>query len=56
MKNPCKDCTERVLGCHGTCEKYRGYRKELEDQKEKIRIEKLLKSPTKDIWADRRKK
>lgn len=22
MDNACKDCTERVVGCHATCEKY----------------------------------
>jgi len=22
---PCKDCTNRILGCHSTCEKYQEY-------------------------------
>lgn len=22
MKNACKGCEERALGCHGTCERY----------------------------------
>lgn len=22
MNYPCKDCTERTVGCHSTCEKY----------------------------------
>ena len=22
-KYPCKDCTDRVVGCHSSCEKYR---------------------------------
>jgi hypothetical protein len=22
IKYPCKDCTDRVLGCHSTCQKY----------------------------------
>lgn len=22
MTNPCKDCEERQLGCHSTCERY----------------------------------
>jgi hypothetical protein len=25
---PCKDCPERVLGCHSTCEKYIAFREE----------------------------
>ena len=23
---PCKDCPDRHLGCHGTCEKYQKYK------------------------------
>ncbi len=26
MKNPCKDCTERHVGCHGTCERYKDWK------------------------------
>ena len=26
-QSPCKDCTDRVLGCHGKCEKYQAYHK-----------------------------
>ena len=26
LKAPCKDCPDRYLGCHGTCEKYREYK------------------------------
>lgn len=26
-KAPCKDCTERFIGCHGTCEKYAAFKK-----------------------------
>ena len=29
MKVPCKDCTERVLGCHAECKKYKAYTNEL---------------------------
>ena len=31
--NPCKDCTDREVGCHGKCEKYATYRAELERSK-----------------------
>lgn len=24
---PCKGCTERILGCHSTCEKYAKYKR-----------------------------
>lgn len=26
MKVPCKDCPDRVLGCHDTCEKYQEFK------------------------------
>jgi hypothetical protein len=28
----CKGCTERYLGCHDKCEKYKNYRKELDEK------------------------
>jgi hypothetical protein len=30
MKAPCKDCPNRKVGCHSTCEKYLDYRKEVD--------------------------
>ena len=30
MKNPCHNCTKRVLGCHGWCEKHAEYKENLE--------------------------
>ena len=38
MLAPCKDCPDRVLGCHSVCEKYIAfdkYRKELLAKKSK---------------------
>lgn len=28
MKAPCKDCPDRVLGCHSKCEKYIAFSEE----------------------------
>lgn len=28
--SPCKDCPERFVGCHSSCEKYKQYRSELD--------------------------
>lgn len=36
-KPPCKDCKDRSVGCHGTCEKYKEYRSNLDDRKETIK-------------------
>lgn len=34
--SPCKECTERSIGCHGKCEKYKKYRVIYQDEKQKI--------------------
>lgn len=30
LNSPCKDCTDRAVGCHGKCEKYQAYRLEVD--------------------------
>lgn len=30
MNNPCKECPRRAVGCHGSCEDYGAYRKQLD--------------------------
>lgn len=37
----CKDCKERVVGCHATCEQYNAFLKENERLKELKRQEKI---------------
>jgi hypothetical protein len=36
VKPPCKNCTERSISCHSTCEKYLSYREQLDKQKDLI--------------------
>lgn len=31
MTPPCKECTDRELGCHGRCERYAAFREEREE-------------------------
>lgn len=38
----CKDCDDRVIGCHATCERYLGEKKEIEELKEKIKKDQLV--------------
>ncbi len=38
MKNPCKDCPDRYPGCHAKCERYKSWKKEWDELKEKERI------------------
>ena len=35
--NPCFGCTDRVVGCHGSCNKYIQFREELTTEKTVIR-------------------
>ena len=39
-KLKCKECTERYVGCHGSCEHYLAWRKEVDALNKKIRNEK----------------
>ena len=44
---PCKDCKDRHIGCHGKCEKYLEYKKELQKAKHREKIDKKIED---DIW------
>lgn len=33
-RNPCKNCEDRVPGCHGTCEHYIAWKAAREEEKE----------------------
>ena len=46
MKNPCYKCEERIVGCHSSCEKYKSFRIELEEEKKKIVAGKQIQSYT----------
>lgn len=35
MKAPCKDCPNREIGCHSSCEAYKEYARFCEDLREK---------------------
>lgn len=37
--SPCKDCSDRQVGCHGSCEKYRAYKDYQETIAERRRME-----------------
>lgn len=48
---PCRDCGQRHLKCHSTCEKYLEFRKELDMQNQYKREEQLKEN---DYWEYRR--
>lgn len=31
MTAPCKNCTDRQMGCHGQCERYKAYREVMDE-------------------------
>lgn len=35
MKQPCYNCPDREMGCHGRCERYKEYKVEMEIVKRK---------------------
>ena len=35
-KQPCRNCTDRVVGCHSTCKKYKDWKKEDQERKDII--------------------
>ena len=37
MKNPCKDCLDRTITCHGVCKKYEAWKKYDADMKKWLR-------------------
>lgn len=40
--SPCKDCSERHLGCHDRCPKYQDWRKEVTEGRRKIQQDNLV--------------
>jgi hypothetical protein len=50
-KCECKNCKERYVGCHGTCEKYLSFKKNLEIEKQKLNSsqEKINDSYSKEV-------
>lgn len=54
--NPCKDCEEREVGCHGKCEKYQAYRSDLDQVKQVIRTQKETEAVADGYVVEMRRK
>ena len=37
LSAPCKDCGDRVIGCHSTCDKYRQFVNERKEYVQKVK-------------------
>ena len=42
IQSPCKNCSDRHIKCHSSCEKWLAYRKEFEAEKARIVKEKSI--------------
>lgn len=51
LNAPCKDCPDRVVGCHSTCEKYIAFRKYRDELLERRTKEARLNN---DLWVTSR--
>ena len=54
----CKDCTERYVGCHSDCDKYKDFLKRNEKIKQKKKIDAIVASTNSNRWiySKRRRK
>lgn len=48
IKSPCMDCEERTLGCHGNCESYSKYQKDIKEIHRRERLD--LSNRTGEEW------
>ena len=46
IKAPCKDCKNREIGCHETCELYIQYKKDNELVKQQRKLDSIFSWPT----------
>ena len=61
---PCKGCEERSLGCHGKCERYKIWKKELDEKNQKVlkarhdayELDRYCKAQAHKIYERKRKK
>ena len=46
---PCMDCSDRHIGCHGICDRYKAYTEARDELKESIRQQKFVHNSIKDM-------
>lgn len=51
MTAPCKDCTERKVGCHGNCQKYHEFSAECEKRRTERNMDCLTRISPRVIQA-----
>lgn len=48
-QSPCKGCSERVLNCHSRCDKYKAYKRKLEENRAKVNAETEIMQFNRDV-------
>ena len=48
----CRDCPDRTLTCHDTCERYRVEKEKRDQRRKKISEEKTIEYMTRDTFYD----
>lgn len=56
IKSPCKDCSERFVGCHTVCFEYAEYKQALEAEKERYRASKANEDSFFEYEKDRKRR
>lgn len=56
VQSGCKGCAERCEGCHGRCERYKAFRKELDEKNQRKRLENEAKNSLIRSASDRKEK
>ena len=55
VTNACYKCEDRVVGCHSTCEKYKKYKKLMNERNQRIRSQRQLEDSLWPIKPKRKK-
>jgi len=56
IPSPCKDCPERHIACHGSCEKYADYKKRHYAEKDRMHLEDVLNKQINELnWGSSQK-
>lgn len=54
-RTPCYKCADRTVTCHSECEKYKGWRKELEEKKRAEAIDQISANARSTAWEHMRR-
>lgn len=49
---PCMDCSDRCIGCHGICDRYKAYTEANAELKASIRQQKFVHNSLKDMHKE----